>query len=118
MANPDDFATMRFPDKQWAKWPASITYLMSHYIQKNLIKYRKGGEKPILGKSRPIPGFPCRSPPEQSFPPLVLLIIEITLNPSHVTLFLDTNFFSVLCFVLSLILSLEVLRIWKQQMEV
>lgn len=56
---------------------------------KNLIKYRKGGENPILGKSRRIPVFPCRSPPEQSFPPLVLLIIEITLNPSHVTLFLE-----------------------------
>lgn len=55
--------------------------------KKNLIKYGKGGENPLLGKSRPIPGFPCRSPPEQSFPPLVLFIIEIIQNPSHVTLF-------------------------------
>lgn len=81
---------MRFPDQQWAKWPASTMYRMLQHIQKTSLSTEKG-EKTLFWKNTdPFLGFPVGSPPEQSFPPLVLLIIEITQNPSHVTLFLES----------------------------
>lgn len=68
---------MRFPDQQWAKWPASTMYRMSQHIQKTSLSTEKGEKTLFWENPDPFLGFPVESPPEQSFPPLVLLLLKL-----------------------------------------
>lgn len=67
-----------------------LPHIWCHNTSKKTSLSTEKGEKTLFWENPdPFLGFPVGSRPEQSFLPLVLLIIEITQNPSHVTLFLE-----------------------------